>query len=205
MATPLLDGSIIGVTFWTTYQNQQLLNTLHYWFQLPGNAPAFRPELADFLSQIQAAGGIKDKVIAMMHTSAKLQYIGAQVLFPTRLKTVYAEPGAAGLKTGTEAPSNVAAVLTKESDFATRWGVGSWHQGGLTQADVVGGSISTALQVQMSALGAQILLAQTTPSGATYTPIIWSPQFPSRITPILDTYSQDTSRVMRRRTHRLGI
>jgi hypothetical protein len=178
---------------------------MHYEFTQIGGAADYRAEMTALLASINLAGQINARMIAAASSGWTLTRVSAQPIYPTRLKAVFLDIGTVGAKSGTQAPSNVAATVTKTTDLATRYGVGSWHQGGLIASDVQGGSIAAGLRVELAALGSELSDVVDGTNPGTFVPVIWNLITPVRRTDIQGYIVQDTSRVMRRRTLRLGV
>jgi hypothetical protein len=203
--TPIAHNSIIQTTWWQSYQGQQLMNINHYQYRLVGGNPDYRAEMTDLLNQFGAGTPINAMMAACCSTGWTLDYVTAQPVYSTRLKAVTSYPNLAGLKAGGQAPSNVAADIIKETDFATRWGLGMWHQGGLISTDVAGGVLSGAINTALQTLAPLLVQQITLASGAICQPVIWNIRVPTRVSDLGNWTVLGTSRVMRRRTHFLGV
>lgn len=204
MPTPLETGSIVQVVCYQTYNGQLMLNTLHYKYTNTGGAPDYEDACNELLDELFTAGDLRDDILTVLHTSASLDRITAQPVFPTRLTAINRNVNAAGLRGGDAAPQNQAAVISKTSVFATRYGRGSWHQGGLIAADNVAGKISFGLSGVLAQIASDILAERALATLGTMTPVLWSKKVPSRITPVKGTIVQPNLRVMRRRTIGVG-
>lgn len=205
MPTALTNGSIIQVTWWQTYQGQELLNVQNYRFAQGTPITDYRSELADLLNLINAAGDISALQVLCCSTGWNQDFVTAQPIYPFRLALVNSNVNAPGVKAGTQAPANVAADITKQSDVAARYGIGTWHQGGLVASDVAGGMVSGGLETLLGNLADKIIEVKTTASGGVYTPVLWGAANPLRVTEITDYELQTQSRVMRRRTVGVGV
>lgn len=205
MATPLQQNSIIAVTAWQLYQGQLLLNVNHYQFQDLAQAPDYRVEMNALLADLNAVGSLAERMADACHEDWELTRLTAQPVFPVRLASQELAVNRAGAKPGTAAPSNVAGVITKHTDLATRYGIGSWHQGGLRAVDVENGVIANDLDTDLTNIGIQVNAARDGTNPNVFVAVLWNINTPNRVTEITGTSVRDTSRVMRRRTLRVGV
>lgn len=202
--TPLATGSVILATFEGTSNGQQIINTHHFEFVQPGGAPDYRVELNDLLDKLTVAGGWADDILAAANVSYKLEAIHAQPITPQRMTRVTRIVGTAGSRGGTALPQNVAAVIERKSDNATRWGRGNWHFCGLQVGDATNGIVQAAMLALLATVGDNFATTYVLTNGGEMRPILWSPKVPGRKTPITAFSVKNTVRVMRRRTVGLG-
>lgn len=202
MPTPLSNNATVQVVINSALNGQAILNVLHYRFN--GTAPDYTLAMASLNAAIKGTGGIIDNLLSCMSNEAQIVSIWSQPIYPVRYRAVPEPVGGNGLTLGEAMPQNVAAVLTKQSESAERWGIGSFHIGGIARDSVTGGNINVGLTTPMNVLGLQ--LTQSFEDGEfQFTPILWSPRTPARQTPWNLFKVQRTVRVMRRRTVGVGI
>lgn len=204
MATPLTDGSILLVTLQCKQNNQLILNTLHYEYDKPGGAPDYTVPCTELINLFQVVGDLQSKVQAITVSTYQLVQWIVQPVYPDRLAPVVKPLGIFGNNSSPPAPQNVAAVVSKLSPIATRYGRGSWHQGGLASTDSVGGNITGAVVPLLNNVGQLISQERTLLTSGLAHPILWNKKVPGRKV-IIDNYrTETTSRVMRRRTVGVG-
>lgn len=204
MPTPLVDNAIVQVNVFQTFNGQRLINTLHYQYHHTGGAPDYEDAMNELLDELFTAGDLVDDIHGLQPTVATLDYLTAQPVYPDRYTAVIRDYNAVGARGGDPAPQNLAAVITKTSALAKRYGRGSWHQGGLIAADNVNGNISFGLSGLLQQIATDILAERALATLGTMTPVLWSKKVPGRVTPIKGTIVQGSIRVMRRRTIGVG-
>lgn len=203
-------GSIILTTFRMTYCNQRLMNTFHW--RLTANSGGLTVEgVANQLNAYfgTATTGLYDLHCALRDVQCVLDDAQIQFIHPQRfvaLGYVLNKPGTAPVgEIGMEVP-NVACVLTRRAVVGTRRGVSSLHIPiGLSAAQVDEGTIDPAAQTKIAAIGNSILNTGAVGNGVSVEPVIYH----RGAEPVYDVIGsfivQDTLRVMRRRTVRVGI
>jgi hypothetical protein len=161
-----------------------------------------------FMADLESPTAFLDVLRGQLHTSCTIYDHRMQLIYPSRLTAVVRSYDLPGTVTGAALPTNTAAVLTKRSINATRWGIGSWHQPGLpasalTSAGVMNAAYMTALDGNVSTS----LFGNITPTGAngSLEAVIWGKAVPLRFSVITSVEPQPTPRVMRRRTVGVGI
>jgi len=134
--------------------------------------------------------------------------IWGQLIRPVRFaKRTHAAFGDGTLTPASDQVSNVAAVITRRGNLATRSNISSLHVPAPADLDYIqSGVITNAYKVFLDLLGTQMRAAITASGGD----VVWAPAIINGPpgggwTRIVQTETQLTSRVMRRRTVGLGI
>ena len=209
MAIELVDGDILLYTLRCLYQQQTVLNTWHF------KVTQFTPEPIDYedaanaiLQELEQPGDFIDQLEAITVTGYSFIDHRIQRVYPTRNRQVIQTLSTTGSVATTGSQVNQAAVITKYGNVAGRFAIGSWHQAGLPTAAF--SSFGRVEEVTQSALKAAVDMLTVVGdiegfAGTVANPVLWSPTVPTRVTPIVETVPQFTSRVMRRRTVGLGI
>jgi len=209
MARVVVNNSILEVTMLQRYNAQVCMNVLHYRWTSTG--PAEGDDLTDLLDALvfNGVGSVTDLLKARnaatwFYTATKYQWV-SPIRYTPKL---YTDATGFGENVNPALPQNVAAVLTKKAVVATRKGTGGVHFTGLCDDDVLDGFLTAARKTNMDAVAVQLSQVADTGAvlaGSKLTPII-GPQTEASTAPTwTDWISQDTVRVMRRRTVGLGI
>lgn len=204
MPTPLADGAIVQISVIYSQNSQTLINTLHYKYSNAGGAPDYRDAMNELLNELQTAGDLEDDIAAAMHNTCTLIRWEAQPVYPSRFSKVTRTMNRAGARGGTALPQNVSAVITKQTDLATRYGRGTWHAVGLVTTDNDNGKVSFGLNGVLDQIGQDIAFDRALATLGTMVPVIWVRGVPARATPITSYKVEDTLRIMRRRTVGVG-
>lgn len=209
MAIELIDGDILQYTLRCTYQQQVCLNTWNL------KVSQFEAELIDYedacnaiLLELAGLGDLIDQLEALTVTGYSFIDHRIQRVYPVRNRQVINQLSTTGSVATTGSQVNQAAVITKYGNVAGRFAIGSWHQAGLPTAAF--NSVGRVEEATQTALKAAVDMLTAVGDiegfvGTSATPVLWSPLVPARVTPIVETVPQFTSRVMRRRTVGLGI
>lgn len=203
MPTPLLPDAVVQVIIETNLNSQRLLNVLHY--QADGTGAAdYNVALNALIGVLLTPGDLVDTLSACQSNEAQIRRISAQPVYPARLAIISEVQAIDGTVAQPALPQNTSLVVTKRSDLATRYGVGSIHIPGIPTTFVANGFITGAASAAMTAFADQAS-GQKMAAGIIWTPVLWNLATPGRVT-VWDRYViQDTSRVMRRRTVGVGI
>lgn len=210
MPTPVVAGAIWQYRVNYTMFGQRFISTMNLVrsatspvvtdYNATANAfLAWQTGLTGFIPKLQAC--LSNQVTFVTHE--------LQPIYPTRLRSqLNILPGTAGTQAGLALPTNTAQTITKTTDLATRYGIGSMH---LPPGDINSVSVGTGQWtiVQFGLLNTvalhivgpwlSVVLADV------WEPVLWNQATPARVTPITSAKVQETIRVERRRTVGLGI
>jgi hypothetical protein len=164
----------------------------------------------EFRALVVGAGNLVEKYLACCPPEYDLDFVWGQFIAPVRyakrVTATGAEPGTFDTAAHT---ANLAATITRRSGFATRQSVGSLHVPiGDTETAIENGLITAGLTIALDALADEMLDVQVTATGSVNWVGIINNQPTSDATKyetMTETFPQETVRVMRRRTVRLGI
>jgi len=195
------------ISFRGTVYGQRIINTFAY--NLSGVAPftSWTDLITSLNTALIGAGRLRQKFLACSITSYTLDTIRYQVLFPTRYVAVdfpqVAQIGTLGSDAFT---ANTAVTITRRGQTANRQNISSLHIVGANDSALADqGVLKAAYKTPLGVLGLELLTAYLLDAGATQLdPIIFHRTSPSLVTGITQTLTQDTLRVMRRRTVRVG-
>lgn len=105
--------------------------------------------------------------------------------------------------------ANVAAVVLRRGEQADRKNVSTLHVPLAVDGNNVDAGVldPAGIKVQLALLAAEMLVTLDSGAGDTFIPVVWNPETGGLAAgkPIVTTLVEETSRVMRRRTVRLGI
>lgn len=206
----LVNNDKLLLTIYQSLGEQTLLNThiLQYTEGLAGPED-YQGYANAYLTDLTALGGFIDQIVPLMSNKWEVTKVALQKVYPTRLAAVQMGSGQIGDITANPLPSNTALVVTKKSMSATRWGIGSWHQGGLPISAMLDDAVTfnNTWTVGIRAALTTWFLPNRVPTGKSgrVEPILWDSNTPLRITPITSYVEQIEPRTMHRRTKGLGI
>lgn len=208
---PLAANDVIELSFRGSLFGQRILNVMHYYVAAPGTGTPEQQLLA-LVSDIQAGtgsvAGLKSHFLDCIAIQYTLDSIRAQRVYPTR--TVYQQvlSGDVGQWTTSDCQeSNIAASILKRTLTPGRMGLGRMQMAGLATDAALQGMLNPANQaVPLAVWAADMLLNYVTSAPAvTFSPCLYNPTGAGlRFSPLVATVVEDTLRVMRRRTLRVG-
>lgn len=205
---PLQGNAIVQVTFRSTLAGQRVLNQFRYHLLTP--APVdydYRQAMNDLEGKFTETGGLRDKYIAACPTNQQIADYTLQPIWPIRqryMTYVIGMPGTA--TTGVAQTANVAASIRRVTDIIGKKGVGRVQIPATNAGYDDGLLLPDYIADDLAGLRDQIPLNVTTTHGEEWEPVLFSVNGGITSTSVVvDTEVEDTVRVMRRRTVRLGI
>lgn len=203
----LNDGDNILVTLRGSFNNQAIINTFYYRVTVAPTTklPQF-DVFEDLLDLFNAPGNLIAKFVEIPPGQYTLDQVWMQVVFPGRYVAYKFNAGIQGAGEDVGRTPNLAGVITRRTDKAGRNQVGSLHiPVGQGDNSVDNGLITGTTLSAMNAL-ALVLKNSYTVSGYTFRPVLTPFNNGDGSAKWIDSaFTQDTARVMRRRTLRLGI
>lgn len=208
MAAPL--NSILEVGFEGTVNGQRTLTVLHYRVTTVSPDPSILGEQETFIAEVGPLGNfnIVAPYIACCGNNFTLNNVTAQFVSPTRTRRSSATFNTPGQVAEAVTAQNVSAVITKRTDLGGRKQIGGVHLPAVPPSRYVGGMLTAAHLTAMATLRAALLATVSPPiAGGSYKPCLWHKKLPAQPASDLVTQlvSQETLRIMRRRTVGLGI
>lgn len=198
---PLPVGSIAQVTYEYRHFGQRLLNTCHWFIETAGTTPdqgVATQEMANYFGSV-GAGGIANKILALLPSSVTLEYVRAQLINPVRYAYFFKTLFSNGTR-GVSPTPNVDFVITKRTAFSGRREVGDWYLPGADPADMLGGAVDPIFQGLIDTNMQWLKTHQTMPvSGAILGPVIFH-RGSGTASDITSIIVQGEVRVMTRRT-----
>lgn len=201
-----LVGDIVRVTIVGSLFQQTIMTVLDYKVTV-SSLDTIRVVANALDAQFDAANDLYDSYRAVTPPEYTHTFTWIQTIRPVRYtKSIFAVDSPGTNATPTKV-SNVAAVITKRSESATRRGLGSVHMPiAPTAGGVTNGQIVAPMKTLLNTLGDKIVLDRTVLAGlTTMVPVIVNSAFAFPPIEYKDYITQATSRVMRRRTVGLGI
>jgi hypothetical protein len=202
-------GDIVEVTWRQLQHAQQMLNVQHYRVvssTSTGSDVGDNQTFADHLAALTAAGQLITVWRTPLAPSWVLSSVKTQKISPVRSAYTTATIGLAGLSGTASELTNIAAVVSKRGTSGTRRAQGSIHFGGWQAAFASGGLWQAGVQTWWDALEPLWSATQIVAGiPANLQPIIYNPGASVNWQTIAVWQLQDTTRVMRRRTVRVGI
>lgn len=210
MSRPVPGNSVLEVTFVGDGNSGKLLNVWHY--KLDNVAAAVDGDAITTLlrAQIQpaAGGGVLESMCNMCHETVTWRHIRYQWITPIRYTPITDTTGGGNGTHATQAlPMNVCGVLTLRTLFAGRSGLGRKHFGGLSVTDVNAGTMTPLWQANVTPVSLVMTLpVNLTPvqPGLTLQAVVFHRAAPELSHTIAGYQTQETARVMRRRTLFVG-
>lgn len=199
-------GDIIEVRLNMSMNGQRLLNVCHY-----RNGTDEVPDAQDVMQEQLAAlfdgglGDISNEYISALANNLTLDYADMQVIYPLRRAYERFTIGVPCTSLDVPLPQNIQGSITKRSSFPGPSGHGRIEVPGITQEMTVDGKMSTSGLSTLTLIGTvwQEPLTLGTFTGAAPS-IIYHRANPSLSLNWESTTVQDTVRVARRRTVRVG-
>jgi len=209
MAYTVTNGAIAEVTFKGTLFGETILSILHYRL---GGAPSAEDgrEIADVLNTLVngaiGSGDLLDVYTFPLATAYLTDQVIIQWIYPTRYaRIVYTPAIGGGQFDGPSAPSNLAAVITKKGDLATRHSIGTLHLAGVP-IEVIDTNLlaDTYLDTKLGPLTEDLDdVLESSPT--TFTPVLYNRALPSASIEITACEAPSSVRTMRRRGVRQGV
>lgn len=212
MARPVQGGAILEVANLGEENGQRIMNVWHYKFDGATTPTADGDALVNVLSGILQGGGadgLLDLLKAQTNEIVTWQSVRYQWITPIRYSpTVVTADNGPGEVADPPLPQNVSGVATLHSMFAGPGGSGRKHFGGLSTTDEGGGEMMNQFLVNTSPileLMMEVVDTGAVQVGSSLVPVIFNRVTPANSIQWTGYTIQDTSRVMRRRTVRVGI
>lgn len=202
-------GDTVAVTLRGSLLTSQIMST--FWYRCTVGMPGLtlQADYDSIILELRAAGvgagdWIETAYLQSLPSNYTLDYLRVQVIAPVR--NAYAESliNSPGAVAHVNSVSNLAGVITKRTIFAGRKFVGSLHLP-ISQSFHSGGEVSGAGLTAMAAIRGKVQAILSIPGGGSFLPIIYHRVGAPNYTDISSAETQETVRVMRRRTLRIGI
>lgn len=194
------------ITYRGTLSGQRVMTVLAAYVTVPSAATSVLDDLA-LLSDWAAdttAGSLLDAYLNCLADEVNIVDARAQRIYPSRSIYVSSAINETGTNTGTPPTPNIAAVLTKRSALEGRQGIGSIHLPGVIVEDMTSGLLSGGMLTKMTILGTELTGTKTIDGSTLEFKFCTARGFNAPSSPIFMCVPQDTVRVMRRRTVRVG-
>jgi len=210
MALP--DLAIVEITYNYSFANQRYMNVLHYQKFAPQTVVTDIPTELDQIKTEAArvgAGTLSTAIHDCIPPNVDVDFVRVQEIYPSRSAVVDSGSLGAGSAINNAVTGNIAAVITKRTQFAGRDQVGAVHIPCVPPDECADGEIDNggAYYASLQALAGK-LIDNLVPvgTGALYRPVLFHRLTqPPTSTQVWSTIVQPQVRVMRRRTVGLGI
>lgn len=209
MAT-VTTGDIISINVDGTQFGQQILLTTHWQLTIQtGSDPDMDEAIDAIRDRMDEEGELGDKYINLLSDTVDYIKYVIQDIFPVRyVRRVRTPALTQGQNISTALPQNLAVAITVRSDLAGIGQRATKHIGGLVSTFVEEGMLTPAAISAYPDLGIKLTsIMQDIVVGATtfdLRPIIYKRTSPESSVIVNNFVVQDTVRVMRRRTVRVG-
>lgn len=208
-------GSVFAVQFRGKINEQQWITSFQYQVLVQSSAASPVADLGAIVSTMNAdATSLYNKFRLCLPATTEVDFISAQQLHFARSVRIDLVPTSAVGSRGDATTPNLSAVITKGTDSGDRGQVGSIHLPGVATEDQNDGVLILGLLAAMDVLGSTMLAGFNIPaSGLDSFPVLYHPDIkddeghitrPWFTTRLTRWISQDTIRVMRRRTIGVG-
>lgn len=202
-------NDIVEVQWRSAYEETVIMNVYHLRVISSTSSSsdvADNQSLADHLAGEAGVGAFVTPFRNALALNVTLQRVRTQKIAPARSPYTEATIGQQGLWPNPASTGNLAGVITKRGSLGTRKSVGSLHIGPVPETGYVNGNIgagyASVLNILYEALAAVFTVAA---SGVSYQMVIYNRGTIPNWNQIAAHSVQDTVRVMRRRTLRVGI
>lgn len=202
-------NDIVEVQWRSAYEESVIMNVYHLRVISSSSSSsdvADNQSLADHLAGVNGVGAHVGPFRNALPTNVVLQRVRTQKIAPNRSPYTEATIGQFGLWPALASTGNLAGVITKRGSLGTRKSVGSLHVGPLPDDAKINGMISAGyLPVLDNLYDALSAVFTAAVSLVTYQMVIYNRTSIPNWNQIAAHSVQDTVRVMRRRTLRVGI
>jgi len=202
-------GDIVEVTWEQTLFTQTILNVQHYRVISSTSSTsdvANNQSFADHLAGLTGAGQLIAVWSSTLAPEWELKRVRAQKIDPVRSAYTTAPINVLGQGAAGDIFTNTAVVVSKRGTSGTRRAQGSIHFAGWQAEFFTGGEIEASIETWWNNLEPLWSAIQNVVAfGFTLQPIIYNPGATPNYQTIAVWQLQSTSRVMRRRTVRVGV
>lgn len=206
MPRPVNNGHILEVILEGRSSGQVTLSVFHYRLSNAAAGVDGTNLVGVLDGSLNAVGGLVDKYLDCCANDFELRTVSYQWIHPVRYTAQRLVPfAAAGQVLQPLLPANVALCLVKRTFLTGRTQRGVLHMPGVPSTFVINSQISVAGKAAFDALADSIDNPLTLATNETFTPIIFHKADPT-LSPVIEVVqTEDTSRIMRRRSFGLGI
>jgi hypothetical protein len=202
-------GDIVEVTWQQLMFSQQVLNVQHYRVISAtgsGSDVGDNQSFANHLAGLTGAGQLLDIWPGTLAPQWELKSVKTQKISPVRSAYTTAPINVAGQSASASPLSNIAVVVSKRGSSGTRRAQGSIHFAGWPPNFITAGEVQAGVTTWWNTLEPLWSASQAVATiPATLQPVIYNPGASPNWQTIAVYQLQSTSRVMRRRTVRVGV
>lgn len=200
-------GDIVALTYGSTFDGDQIRYTLHYRVTVAGSSTTAELDLQAMADNFanNATNTLTAALQAVTESAFNFDFVSAQRVWPARTIRLIKLSSFPGTVADTPMPTNVSIVITKRTLTPGRMGIGSLHLSGIPAGAVT--SSQVANPATYSTLLTLLADGRTVPAVTmSIEPGLFNPTRPATFfSRLFDCQLQTTTRVMRRRTLRVGI
>ncbi len=205
MAYPIINGSIVEITFEGLLDGQQTMSLYHYKLTGTSGVTDGAAVLQLFIGQLREAGGLFPTYQDMCSDALTELQIYAQLVFPVRYRyTTDGQPSESGSVDSLAFPPNVQASITRAAEKSGRQYISHLSVPAIPILAIESGMMTAGFKEDMQAHCDQVVTPIVLIGGAEAQPVIWHRHAIPTDDPIVLAFPQNTSRVIRRRTVGLG-
>jgi len=210
MPRTISSNSILETTFVSSYQGQRILNVFHYRWVTSTPTVGDGDDIVDAaIAVLHAAGtGATEAFKDAINEEMTLENVRYQWVFPARWSFVSSTLNVgAGTTIGSAMPSNVGATAQKISEYPGPGGRGSTHMTGAVMESYEGGIWTTGYRTKIGTFMATMDTSIDTGAvlaASSLQPVLMHKADPAISVRWLGAFVNNSPRVMRRRTLRVG-
>jgi len=200
-------GDVLQVTIRGAVLDQEVMTNLTYVVNTASTAGTYLTAMAAWMNDwLNSATGPQLSYLAAVAQNYTCIDIRGQRVWPTRDIALFKLDGRPGTRPTDAEAANLAGVITRHGPFGTRHDVTNLHLPAIADGDFIGGKLTAQQITRMGTLGTKLLNQITVPGEAlTLDPVVTSRANLAAYRALIAFAVQDTVRVMRRRTLRIGI
>lgn len=199
-------GDVLSVTLNGQLCGQTVMNTFHYGMASVSGAPTQDAVAIEVLNKLAVTGGFYDKFLACCPDNYILNETWVQFILNVRYRKRVGAPSLNGTFGFDADTANVAATISRFGDAANRRNMGSVHIPiGSDVHFLDQGFVKAALLTQLTAFSPFLYTQLVLATLGTIQPILISGASILNAVPLSSAIVQQTARVVRRRTVRVGI
>jgi len=208
MAYAIVPPAMVEVTIHSTISAQTCLTMLH-WYLASSFATVTdgHQELVNIWERIQpgAATDVITPFVSCMGLGTSVDFCRVQWVWPQRYQAFQNAVNLAGGVINATVNPSVAAVISRSGDIARKGRRSNLHMPGLPTSFIANGSLTAAAVNTYQVFGVATMQNLVTPTGHTYTPVIYNRANPASSIVITTVIPSATARTMRRRVVGRGI
>lgn len=205
MAIPAVQpNTVFSATIEGDFLGQQVMTVFHYAYLAEASAP-HADVMAALTELVEAVDGLYEDYQDIVPLNLNNMIIRYQRISPVRYAQEVSTPASREGQRAIAYQANIATVVTRQAEMAGRGYVSNLHIPGGSEGDQLGGYITDAFKALVDVFAEESTRTiNVGAGGGKLVPVAFKRSNPAASPQLVTAYTQDTVRVMRRRTLRQG-